>query len=96
MSEEYKIIYKEYEIVYTTNEGIVSIEIKDTETGKIYHSKFKLFKVIKELQLELTKYKEVIDKATKYINDEVKREAFHHYLDDEDIQELLDILKEVK
>lgn len=40
------------------------------------------------------KYKEVIDKATKYINDEIKREAFHHYLDDEDIQELLDILKE--
>lgn len=68
LSEEYKIIYKEYEIVYTTNEGMVNIEIKDNETGKIYHSKFKLFKVIKELQQENQKYKEVIDKAREYIN----------------------------
>ena len=42
------------------------------------------------------KYKEVIDKAINYIYDEIKREGFHHYLDDKDIEELLDILKGVK
>ena len=67
MSEEYKILYKEYEIAYKEYEGIASIEVKDNETGKIYHSKFKLFKVIKELQQELTKYKERNEKAVEYI-----------------------------
>ena len=42
------------------------------------------------------KYKEVFDKAINYIYDEIKREGFHHYLDDKDIEELLDILKEVE
>ena len=42
------------------------------------------------------KYKEVIEKAINYIYDEIKREGFHHYLDDKDIEELLDILKEVE
>ena len=42
------------------------------------------------------KYKEVIDKAINYIYDEVKREGFHHYLDDKDIEDLLKILNEVK
>ena len=50
---------------------------------------------IKEL-MENKKYKEVIDKAINYIYDEIKREGFHHYLDDKDIEELLDILKEVE
>lgn len=36
---------------------------------------------------------ERINKAIEYVNDEIKQEAFHHYLDDEDIQELLKILK---
>ena len=43
------------------------------------------------------KYKEVIDKAINYIYDEIKREGFlHHYLNDKDIEEILDILKGVK
>ena len=44
----------------------------------------------------IKKQKEVIDKAINYIYDEIKREGFHHYLDDKDIEELLDILKEVE
>ena len=44
----------------------------------------------------IKKQKEVIDKAINYIYDEVKREGFHHYLDDKDIEELLKILKEVE
>lgn len=67
MSEEYKILYKEYEIAYKEYEGIASIEVKDNETGKIYHSKFKLFKVIKELQQELTKYKERCESLSKQL-----------------------------
>ena len=51
---------------------------------------------IEELMKENQKYKEVIDKAINYIYDEVKREGFHHYLDDKDIEELLKILKEVE
>jgi hypothetical protein len=34
-----------------------------------------------------------IDKAIEYIEEEIKMEAFHHYLDDEDLNELLQILK---
>ena len=49
-----------------------------------------------QLQQENKKYKEVFDKAINYIYDEIKREGFHHYLDDKDIEELLDILKEVE
>ena len=48
------------------------------------------------LQQENKKLKEIIDKAINYIYDEIKREGFHHYLDDKDIEELLDILKEVE
>ena len=51
---------------------------------------------IEELMKENKKYKEVFDKAINYIYDEIKREGFHHYLDDKDIEELLDILKEVE
>ena len=47
-----------------------------------------------KLQQQNKKYKEVIEKAINYIYDEVKREGFHHYLDDKDIEELLKILKE--
>ena len=51
---------------------------------------------IENLERENKKYKEVIEKAINYIDDEVKREGFHHYLDDKDIEELLKILKEVE
>ena len=61
-----------------------------------YKEELSLVDYIKQLQQENKKYKEVIDKSIKYIYDEVKRESFHHYLDDKDIEELLDILKEVE
>ena len=54
------------------------------------------YQELEQLQQENKKYKEVFDKAINYIYDEIKREGFHHYLDDKDIEELLDILKEVE
>ena len=93
MSEEYKILYKEYEIAYTANKGIVNIEVKDNETGKIYHSKCKLFKVIKELQQELTKYKERCEKAVELL----KRKLIDVEIYGEqtiDVNEILTILED--
>lgn len=58
---------------------------------------------IEELQQENKKYKEVIDKAVKYIDDlrdeSAERQGFYNCFPDDlyipDINELLDILKEV-
>ena len=55
-----------------------------------------LFEEMESWKHDTQKHKEVIDKSIKYIYDEVKRENFHHYLDDKDMEELLDILKEVE
>ena len=61
-----------------------------------YKEELSLVDYIKQLQQENKQLREVIDKAINYIYDEVKREGFHHYLDDKDIEELLKILKEVE
>lgn len=48
--------------------------------------------VIKVLQQENKQLKEVIEEVREYIKAETKREAFHHYLSDEDLDKLLQIL----
>lgn len=56
MNEKYKIVYEEYEIVYTMNGDVV---IKDTITGKIYNSSiFKLFKIADNLIKQNSELKE--------------------------------------
>lgn len=82
--------------------GRILDDTKDYGRTQFVDEIYKLQQENQQLKIQVSsreevanKYKEVIDKATKYINDEIKREAFHHYLDDKDIQELLDILKEV-
>ena len=70
--------------------------IKTSYTRLNYKEELLLVNYIKQLQQENKKYKEVIDKAREYIYDELKREGFHHYLDNKDIEELLEILKEVE
>lgn len=64
----------------------------------------KITHAIRELQQENKKYKEVIDKAVKYIDDlrdeSAERQGFYNCFPDDlyipDINELLDILKEVE
>lgn len=53
---------------------------------------------IRELQQENQKYKEVIDKATEYINGAYEMATYTKsvVLDEENIEDLLDILKEVE
>lgn len=46
-----------------------------------------------ELQKEIEQLQERIDKAIEYIEKETKSEAFHHYINDEDLTMLLNILK---
>ena len=75
-----------------TNKIVNWIEMGYTRLN--YKEELSLVDYIKQLQQENKKYKEVIDKSINYIYDEVKREGFHHYLDDKDIEELLKILKE--
>lgn len=45
-----------------------------------------------ELLAENKALKKSLIEIKEYIKDEIKREAFHYYLDDDDIYELLDIL----
>ena len=87
-------------------------EIKIITLGDIFRNletkeqAFEFLKYIKNLQQENQKYKEVIDKAIKYINKCENIKAYYEYIDedgydeynyDEDFKkELLDILKEVK
>ena len=72
-----------------------SIERKEETIAELEHERVPYAnEYVEELKQENKKLKEVIDKAINYIYDEVKREGFHHYLDDKDIEELLDILKE--
>ena len=74
--------------------GVFSLEY-DKET---------LRDMVLELQEENQKYKEVIDKAVKYIDDlrdeSAERQGFYNCFPDDlyipDINELLDILKEVE
>lgn len=86
-------------------------EIKIITLGDIFRNleteeqAFEFLKYIKNLQRENKKYKEVIDKAIKYINKCENIKAYYEYIDedgydeynyDEDFKkELLDILKEV-
>ena len=77
-----------------TNKIVNWIEMSYTRLN--YKEELSLVDYIKQLQQENKKLKEVIDKAINYIYDEVKREGFHHYLDDKDIEELLEILKGVE
>ena len=76
-----------------TNKIVNWIEMGYTRLN--YKEELSLVDYIKQLQQENQKYKEVIEKAINYIYDELKREGFHHYLDNKDIEELLEILKEV-
>ena len=77
-----------------TNKIVNWIEMSYTRLN--YKEELSLVDYIKQLQKENKKYKEAIDKVINYIYDEVKREGFHHYLDDKDIEELLEILKGVE
>ena len=77
-----------------TNKIVNWIEMGYTRLN--YKEELSLVDYIKQLQKENKKYKEAIDKVINYIYDEVKREGFHHYLDDKDIEELLEILKGVE
>lgn len=85
-------------------------EIKIITLGDIFRNleteeqAFEFLKYIKNLQQENQKYKEVIDKAIKYINKFENIKAYYEYIDedgydeyncDEDFKkESLDILKE--
>ena len=80
--------------IFNTQNFVIQDKDKFNEILLYYH--FKQNEEIEQLQQENKKYKEVISKAINYIYDEVKREGFHHYLDDKDIEELLEILKEVE
>ena len=82
----------EEEIIYFYN-------VKD---GKYYQSRY-THRWLNNLQQQCKKQKEVIDKATKYIDDlrdeSAERQGFYNCFPDDlfipDINELLDILKEV-
>ena len=82
----------EEEIIYFYN-------VKD---GKYYQSRY-THRWLNNLQQQVKKQKEVIDKAVKYIDDlrdeSAERQGFYNCFQDDlfipDINELLDILKEV-
>ena len=63
-----------------------------------YKDQKTLWKYIKELQQENKEYKEVIDKAIKYINGAYEMAIYTKsvFLGEENIEDLLDILKEVE
>ena len=67
--------------------------MSDIEIIKKYGS---IENYIYELKQENKRLKEVIEEVREYIKAETKREAFHHYLSDEDLDKLLQILDKVK
>ena len=77
--------------IFNTQNFVIQDKDKFNEILLYYH--FKQNEEIEQLQQENKKYKEEIDKAINYIYDEVKREGFHHYLDNKDIEDLLKILR---
>lgn len=52
--------------------------------------------IIKSLQKENKRQKEIIDKAIEYINNHINQETFDGYMDSYELKKLLDILKEVE
>lgn len=76
-----------------------SMEPHDDYTSEFSYKEQKvLWKYIKQLQQENKKYKEVIDKAIEYINGTYEMAVYTKIisLDEENIEDLLDILKEVE
>lgn len=75
---------------------IETIEKLKEYNEMLYQLKTEYHKEMLDYRMAYLKQQNKINKAIEYIEDETKSEAFHHYLNDEDLQELLDILKEVK
>lgn len=76
-----------------------SMEPHDDYTSEFSYKEQKvLWKYIKQLQQENKEYKEVIDKEIKYINGAYEMAIYTKSvsLGEENIEDLLDILKEVK
>ena len=76
-----------------------SMEPHDDYTSEFSYKEQKvLWKYIKQLQQENKEYKEVIDEAIKYINGAYEMAIYTKsvILGEENIEDLLDILKEVE
>lgn len=81
------------------------LEVGNTRTANRYHNEIQKWeKLLDDLDCDREDYREYkkgyillqqrIDKAIEHIEKETKREGFnHHYINDEDLEELLEILK---
>lgn len=74
----------------------IDFNVTDELEQALEVSSKKAIYLIDNLIKELFKLQQRIDKAIEYIEKETKREGFnHHYINDEDLEELLEILKGV-
>ena len=97
MEKDYKVYIKDLSVYdladeFNTQTFIVNDKEKFNEVLLINH--FENTDYIERLETQLKKQKEIIDKAVEYIKEEKKEEGFHNYLDDEDMEDLLQILED--
>lgn len=50
---------------------------------------------VQDIEQQVKKQKEIINKAIKYVNNHINQETFDGYMDSYELKKLLDILKEV-
>jgi regulator of replication initiation timing len=80
----------EYNDMIEMNTELYSKNEKLKQLKEEYHKK------MLDYRMKYLKEQNKVSKAIEHIEHEIKREGFHHYLNDEDLEKLLDILKEVK